>query len=393
MPRQTSPRPPTATSPASATPSTSTPSTSTPSTSTPPASPASTSPASSAAAPPTTPTSTPSDSPASTVPASPTPSSTPTPAGHRTPPAVTTGEVARRLGVAPATIRSWERRYGIGPAAREPGRHRRWSAADVAVLEAMCALTARGVPPGEAARVVADRGDRPSVTTAAPTAPGGGSTLPVGRVRPECRGLARAAVRLDAAEVSAILRRVLAELGTVTAWTEVVVPALRATGRKWATEGERYVEVEHLLSWHVSTALRVVADRQPPPAAGPCALLAGAPGELHTLPLDALAAALAERGLPVRMFGPAVPPLALLDAVERTGPAAVALWSQTRTTADRTLAHRITATTWGNRGSRTHPRLLPLGPGWPPPTLTTTATPRPRTLAAALDHLQHLLAD
>ncbi|WP_439654465.1 MerR family DNA-binding transcriptional regulator, partial [Streptacidiphilus neutrinimicus] len=29
-----------------------------------------------------------------------------------------TGEVARRLGVSPVTVRSWERRYGIGPAQR-----------------------------------------------------------------------------------------------------------------------------------------------------------------------------------------------------------------------------------------------------------------------------------
>ncbi|MEV6787027.1 MerR family transcriptional regulator, partial [Streptomyces sp. NPDC051098] len=28
---------------------------------------------------------------------------------------LTTGAVARRLGVAPTTLRSWDRRYGIGP--------------------------------------------------------------------------------------------------------------------------------------------------------------------------------------------------------------------------------------------------------------------------------------
>ncbi|MFD4687861.1 MerR family transcriptional regulator, partial [Streptomyces sp. NPDC058461] len=29
---------------------------------------------------------------------------------------VTTGSLARRLGVSPTTLRSWDRRYGIGPA-------------------------------------------------------------------------------------------------------------------------------------------------------------------------------------------------------------------------------------------------------------------------------------
>ncbi|MBM7092763.1 MerR family transcriptional regulator, partial [Streptomyces sp. S12] len=45
---------------------------------------------------------------------------------------MTTGEVARRLGVAPTTVRTWDRRYGLGPDAHTGGRHRRWTAADVA---------------------------------------------------------------------------------------------------------------------------------------------------------------------------------------------------------------------------------------------------------------------
>ncbi|NED00464.1 MerR family transcriptional regulator, partial [Streptomyces sp. SID6648] len=67
---------------------------------------------------------------------------------------LTTGAVARLLGVAPTTLRSWDRRYGIGPAARQDGRHRRWTGADIAALRHMCALTSAGLPPAEAARTV-----------------------------------------------------------------------------------------------------------------------------------------------------------------------------------------------------------------------------------------------
>ncbi|MBD9732408.1 MerR family transcriptional regulator, partial [Streptomyces sp. SID8111] len=35
---------------------------------------------------------------------------------------MTTGEVARRLGVAPTTVRTWDRRYGLGPDAHTGGR-------------------------------------------------------------------------------------------------------------------------------------------------------------------------------------------------------------------------------------------------------------------------------
>ncbi|MCZ4612073.1 MerR family transcriptional regulator, partial [Streptomyces sp. Lzd4kr] len=70
---------------------------------------------------------------------------------------LTTGALARRLGVSPTTLRSWDRRYGIGPEVRGEGRHRRWTPRDVAVLETMCRLTSAGVPPAEAART-ASRG-------------------------------------------------------------------------------------------------------------------------------------------------------------------------------------------------------------------------------------------
>ncbi|MEV6978851.1 MerR family transcriptional regulator [Kitasatospora sp. NPDC093806] len=317
-----------------------------------------------------------------------------------------TGAVARHLGVSPTTVRSWERRYGIGPVGRRPGHHRRWSPADIAVLEAMCRLTARGVPPAEAARTALATGDRPPGRTASSppsaasvpepggpggpdggTGPGGGRALHVGAVRPECRGLARAAVRLDAPEVGRILQDAVTELGTVEAWTEVMMPALRAVGRKWATDGEQYVEVEHLLSWHVSTALRAAAVRPAPLRAVPPVLLAAMPGEQHTLPLDALAAGLTERALPFRMLGAAVPSRALLDAVRRTGPGAVLLWSQSPETSDPELVRHVARTGWGVRGSRGRPLVLATGPGSRRAD-HPEGVARPRTLLTALDLLE-----
>ena len=172
---------------------------------------------------------------------------------------LTTGALARRLGVAPTTLRSWDRRYGIGPVVRDDGRHRRWRPGDVAVLETMCRLTASGVPPADAARAAKEAirrslagaaeadpagtgtGEGPAPTDSAPTDPAGTDPAatrrrrtrrrgPVGAagrdraagggrgparpddalllgvdVRQECRGLARAAVRLDAPGVAELL--------------------------------------------------------------------------------------------------------------------------------------------------------------------------------------------
>ncbi|WP_097972696.1 MerR family transcriptional regulator [Streptomyces sp. gb14] len=297
---------------------------------------------------------------------------------------LTTGAVARLLGVAPTTLRSWDRRYGIGPAAREDGRHRRWTGADIAALRHMCALTSAGLPPAEAARTVlagtSGAGTSSTVpsraeesgagASGAPAAPRSARAsrapgpLPVGRARQECRGLARAAVRLDAPALDELLTAVLDRYGLPAAWDEVMMPVLHAVGRKWETAGERYIEVEHLLSWHVSGALRgVTAGRTPTPGAG-LALLACVPGETHTLALEALAATLAQQGLPVRMFGAAVPAGALEDAIRRTGPAAVVLWAQSRKTASPALVARLDALEWGVRGARRRPVVCVAGPGW-----------------------------
>ncbi|MGW6786015.1 MerR family transcriptional regulator [Streptomyces sp. NPDC054987] len=310
---------------------------------------------------------------------------------------LTTGAVARSLGVSPTTLRSWDRRYGIGPAAREDGRHRRWAPGDLAVLHEMCRLTSSGIPPAEAARAAlagpapAPPAGREPLPRPARRPPGSGNGLPLGAVRQECRGLGRAAVRLDAWAVDDLLASVIARYGLVTAWEEVMAPTLHAVGRKWETSGDRYVEVEHLLSWHVSSALRRAAV--PPPAGAragvPPVLLACVPGEQHTLALEALAAGLAELGVPTLMFGPAVPPDALDQAVRRTGPAAVVLWSQARSTANPALARHVADTVWGVRGARARPAVLPTGPGWAGQPLAP-GTLRPGGLRDALDLLRGL---
>ena len=66
---------------------------------------------------------------------------------------ITVAEVAHRLGVAPATLRTWDRRYGLGPSSHEAGEHRRYSDEDLARLAAMRRLVVSGVPPQQAALV------------------------------------------------------------------------------------------------------------------------------------------------------------------------------------------------------------------------------------------------
>src|ERR1700754_5157668 len=58
---------------------------------------------------------------------------------------------ARRVGVAPSTLRTWDRRYGIGPTDHAPGRHRRYSPDDLARLDLMRRSLLLGATPADAA--------------------------------------------------------------------------------------------------------------------------------------------------------------------------------------------------------------------------------------------------
>lgn len=231
--------------------------------------------------------------------------------------------------------------------------------------------------PGEGGRSVPVRG---RCTRDRGRAPGGPATLPLGPVCAECRGLARAAVRLDGDAVEAVLDRAIEDHGCVVAWEEIIAPTLHAAGRKCASAGERYIEVEHLLSWLVSSTLRRRREPRLPTREGVRPMvLACAPEELHSLPLEALWAALTERGLPVKMFGPAVPAEALIEAVRRVGPSLVVVWAQARPAAAAELVSAVEGVGWGVRGRGPTPLCW-----WPGPAGTPFLTPAPSVSRAGV---------
>lgn len=259
-------------------------------------------------------------------------------------PVFTVGGAAQRLGVPAATLRTWERRHGIGPSGRSPGGHRRYTASDLVRLRAMRALVGTGVPPAEAAGL--------AVLTTQPARPG-----PAAAVAPMARpGLVvRAAEALDAPLLFAMLSAAFAQHGVTAGWHQLAVPALAEFGHR-APHAAGHGAAEHLLSGCLLATLLQVISRAPVARTLRPVLLACAAEEQHVLPVYAVEAELAGRGVDVRQLGSRVPWRALAHAIRRVRPAAVFVWAQTRQTGD---VSRLDGLPPG-------PRLVAGGPGWPP---------------------------
>lgn len=263
------------------------------------------------------------------------------------------GWVARRIGVTPATLRTWHHRYDLGPTGRSAGGHRRYSSADLARLDRMLELTATGVAVAEAARLS-------HLANAAPA--------PDDRPPASVQDLGCAADDLDQATAARLVADSLRAHGVVTTWTDLIAPALRDTGEQFARTADG-IQAEHILSESIRAALGDVVRRDRRWEPVPPVLLAAPDGEHHVLPLHALAAGLAELGRPAVLLGASVPTDAIAAAAARVAPSAVFLWSQ-----DPATAARISPAGPLLPPGPPRPAFVLGGPGWPhrPPSWATT---------------------
>jgi MerR family transcriptional regulator, light-induced transcriptional regulator len=221
---------------------------------------------------------------------------------------VRVGELARRVGVAPETLRAWERRYGVLRPARTPGGYRVYGSDDELRALRMRELIESGWAAGEAAQ---------SLTVGEPTAP---HTPPVGDAATD---LLTALLGFDCATAQGAFDRVFAVRSMDAAIREVVLPALNEIGERWA-RGEITVAQEHFATEMITGRLRGLG-REWDHGLGPRTLLACPAGERHDIGLLCCALALHRRGWRVTYLGPDTPCDALKSAVAATDPALVVI--------------------------------------------------------------------
>ena len=262
---------------------------------------------------------------------------------------LTVAAVARRLGVAPATLRTWDRRYGLGPSEHTTGEHRRYNSTDLARLTLMRKLVISGVSPADAAeRALEFSGETENLT----------QTLSREiTVREELvETLIRAARAYDRSFIEELLRAEVSSRGVSNTWHEVLVPLLIMLGDEWADQGTG-IETEHLVSEIIKRLFNDSQVEIKNPLNDRPVLLACVGEEMHSLPLYALAAALSERNIQTQFLGARTPIEAISAVVKKSAPPAVFLWAQLNKNGDSDLLSEIPAI-------RPAPRVVIGGPGW-----------------------------
>jgi DNA-binding transcriptional MerR regulator len=204
------------------------------------------------------------------------------------------GALSRRVGVSPELLRAWEQRYGLLQPVRSAGGFRLYSTEDEDRVRLMRRHLAAGVSAAQAARL--------ALTEAAPDR---GEEAQPGELARLATELVAALDRLDEPGAHAALDRLLATFTLRTVLRDVVLPYLHELGERWE-HGEASVAQEHFASNILRGRLLGLA-RGWGEGAGPRAVLACAPGELHDLPLVIFGLALAGRGWTITYLGPDTP--------------------------------------------------------------------------------------
>jgi MerR family transcriptional regulator, light-induced transcriptional regulator len=185
---------------------------------------------------------------------------------------LTTRDVARDLGVSPATVKRWAE-TGTLPSVRTPGGHRRFQARDVAAVRERLSRSP-GSLDAWVKRLLAD---------------------------PD---------RALAAAVHSERER----LGSWSAVADALGPVIHEIGRAWEA-GELCIAEEHTASTRLTRTLARACERLEPRASAPRALLATPAGEDHTLGLSLVELCMRERGWRASWAARSAPLEELLAAV------------------------------------------------------------------------------
>lgn len=232
--------------------------------------------------------------------------------------------VARLTGIAPATIRAWERRHALLEPLRTEGGQRLYTDADVALLHRVKAMLDTGLGIGEVVEALAAEQFQGEVPTRPPLEQEGPSSGD-DPFEPVCEALMGAFLRLDRDAAERVLRPLLPLYSFEVTFERILTPTLLRLGAQWR-QGRGSVAAEHFGAGFVREKLiAMLSAVSAPGAERPRALLACLEGERHELGLLYLALRLSARGWATVYLGADMPLEGLLEAQREVRPGILAL--------------------------------------------------------------------
>lgn len=230
---------------------------------------------------------------------------------------------AELTGVPVATLRAWERRYGVVTPKRTDGGYRLYDSDAVRALTLMNALVQEGWTPKLAAVETGRRLSAARVSSAEVAAP---PATPVALGQPPSpdERLIQVAADLDPIALSDLLDEVFARGSFERVVDTWLLPALISLGTAWA-DGRVTVAGEHMVSYAVQRRLAAAYEAAGGRLDGPRVVVGLPPGSRHELGLLAFATAARRAGLATVYVGADLPAGDWSAAVRAQGAVAAVL--------------------------------------------------------------------
>lgn len=236
-------------------------------------------------------------------------------------PVYTIKTVVQDTGIAPATLRAWERRYGVLSPGRSEGGYRLYSERDVATLRWLKAQVDAGVSISRAVALLHLRhqaGEKPEleltrdarIVTAVDETRGTESLV---------RELVEALAAFQEPLAEGVLGEAFALYSVDVVVEEIVTLALVEIGERWH-RGELSIVQEHFATSFLRRRLATLFHAYPQPVTGPLALTGSAPFELHDVGILLVSLALRRHGWRVLYLGQNVPAADLVREAGRLKP-------------------------------------------------------------------------
>lgn len=227
--------------------------------------------------------------------------------------------VSHQTGIAAATLRAWERRYGVPSPPRTDSGYRLYSARDVAIIRWLKSQIENGMSISQAVHLLrslesqsADgRAGEPAAERLQPDAPASYQ-----RLHDE---IVAGAAEFDEAHIEYALAEAFSLFSVEEVCLHLIQPALVTLGEKWHV-GEINVSVEHFATNIMRRKLLALMSASPPVSREERIVSGCAPGEYHELGILMISLFLRRRGYEVIYLGQNIAAARFQEMLMKTQP-------------------------------------------------------------------------